>query len=244
MNKTINGFMFATLAALFNSSVGIFSVFSFKSGLSPFGVAFFKCLISLLILALFLILTGKVKDVFTYLKDKWKALAVISFFGVFVLYNFETMAYGSVNVAVVVFCLFASSTIMTFVLSAYLDKRFLSKLEIITVFLSILGLVLIFLDEQTQTQNSLGIFYAILSGFGYGIFLTLSKRFGISSSVISVFCLLLFGTVYLSFPYFINGVEVVNLSAIPYILLLAIIPTIGGFFCFCYLFWFFIFRAN
>ncbi|MBS9782488.1 MAG: EamA family transporter [Arcobacter sp.] len=231
MTKTTQGFIFATLAALFNSSVGIFSVFSFKLGLSPFGVAFFKCLFSLLILGLFLIFAKKVKDVFAYLKSKWKALAIISFFGVFTLYNFETMAYTSINVAVVVFCLFASSTMMTFALSAYLDKRFLSKIEMITVILSIIGLVLIFLDGQAQTQSNLGVFYAILSGFGYGVFLTLSKRFGINSSVITIFCLLLFGTIYLSFPYFISGVEVVNISTVPYILLLAIIPTIGGFFC-------------
>jgi len=89
------------LATLFNGTVGVFSINLFATGRSPQSVAFFKCVIALAV-------TGQVAACLAYLKRKWHWAAVCGFFGFFVLTHFETAAYTSVNVAVVVLCLFGA----------------------------------------------------------------------------------------------------------------------------------------
>ncbi len=231
INSKLSGVIFALLAALFNGTVGVLSVNIFNSGLTPEGVAFFKCLIALLIVGIILFFSNKTKYVFRYLKLKWHSIAICSFFGFFVLYHFETAAYESVNVAVVVFCLFGASTITTFSVEALLDKRFVGATEFISMALAMLGLYFIFVDGEAGLHNSLGLLFAIFSGVGYGLFIVLSKRLNIGAGLVPVFSLLLFGVIYLFFPFAFNGYSIPSLNNISYLLLLAILPTIGGFWC-------------
>ncbi len=233
MNKESKSFavLLALLAAFFNGMVGVFSVNLFASGLPPQSVAFFKCLIAFSIVGLILIFTNKVMDVIIYLKTKWYYVAVCSFFGFFVLYHFETAAYESVNVAVVVFCLFGSATITTFFVEVLIEKRFFNVSESVSITLALFGLYFIFIDNEVGFDNSEGLSFALLSGLGYGLFIVLSKKLKIGSGLITVFSLLLFAVAYLFFPFALSGYTLPSSDNLLDLSLLALLPTIGGFWC-------------
>lgn len=226
------GALFATLAAIFNATVGVISVNLFQNGLDPQTIAFLKCLIALVILLSYTLIfqRDRLKETIIH---QWKGLSMCSFFGFFCLYTFETRAYETLNVAVVVFILFSSSMIATFLLSCIYEKRMLNFKEIITIPVSLLGLALIF-SFNLEGQSVEGATYAAISGIGYGIFLVLSKRFAVGSSIATLTSLLLFGTIYLfAYWFFTSGpsslIQIKN-SLLP-LIFLAILPTIGGFYC-------------
>jgi len=221
----------ALLAAFFNGMVGVFSVNLFNSGLPPQSVAFFKCVIAFVIVGLILIFTNKVMDVLKYLKTKWFYVAICSFFGFFVLYHFETAAYESVNVAVVVFCLFGSATITTFFVEVLIEKRFFNMTESLSITLALFGLYFIFIDNEVGFESNHGLFFALISGLGYGLFIVLSKKLKIGSGLITVFSLLLFALVYLFFPFALSGYTIPSSNNLIDLALLALLPTIGGFWC-------------
>lgn len=222
----------AVLAALFNATVGVISVNLFSEGFSAESIAFLKCFIAFVILFSYMIIFNK-KIIFNKFKSKWLQIIVCAFFGFFILYTFETKAYETLNIAVVVFILFGVSTITTFILEAVLDKRSIHFSEMLSIIFSVLGLSLIFSYEFTYDAPMQGMIFAAISGAGYGLFLVLSKRFNIGSDLSTLTVLLGFGSLYLfiSLVFFQKTIPSFSLSiAIP-LLLLAILPTIGGFYC-------------
>lgn len=226
------GKLCAVLAALFNGTVGVISVNLFNSGLPPESVAFLKCFLAFVVIGFFLLFTGKIKAVVTYLQLKWYLAAVCSFFGFFILYHFETAAYSSVNVAVVVFCLFGASTVTTFLFNSIIEKRWLNTCEVVSILLAISGLFLIFLENDSIGKGSVvGLISAIISGVGYGLFLVMTKQFKIGSGLIPVFSMLLFGLLFLFIPFIQEGFILPSVKNLTYLLLLALLPTIGGFWC-------------
>lgn len=228
-NKFILGALLAVLAAILNATVGIISVSLFEIGMKPASIAFYKCLIALVILLSYTFLF-KFNELKTLAKNKCLSISICSFFGLFCLYFFETAAYRTVNVAVVVFLLFGASTITTFLLNAILEKRFLYLKELLSSLLAVVGLALIFSPNESQSNN-MGLYYAVISGIGYGVFLTLSKKFEVGSNMGTLTLLLAFGCIYLFIPFAFNGLELISIKALPIITLLAILPTIGGFYC-------------
>ncbi len=232
MNKHwLLGITFATSAALVNATVGVISVNLFNSGLRPESVALLKCLIALIILMLYIFLFKKT-EFLNKLKNKWKEILICSFFGVFLLYTFETKAYESLDVAIVVFILFGSSMITTFILDCILEKRMLNLKEILSILLSLLGLSLIF-SYNLNTHSLLGILYAVISGVGYGVFLVLSKKLEIGSCLSTLASLMMFGSLYLFIYYLFYPSEItyeqIKTTGIS-LLFLGILPTIGGFY--------------
>ena len=231
-NRKILGGFLALMAALLNGTVGVISVNLFLSGLSPESVAFYKCFAGLLIVAIILTGSGQWMDFQKYFKKKWKTVALCAFFGFFMLYNFETAAYKKVNVAVVVFCLFGASTITTFIFNAVQEKRSLYLNEICSILLSLAGLSLIFLSlGHLLASNFTGILFAILAGVGYSAFLVLSRHMELGSGMVTVFSLMLCGVIYLFVPFAITGIELPAIASIPVIVMLALFPTICGFWC-------------
>ncbi|MEI8593639.1 DMT family transporter [Photobacterium sp. Hal280] len=226
------GVILALLAAFFNGMVGILSVNLFQSGLSPEAVAFYKCVVALLIIVVLLAVTGQTATLLSYIKTKWKALSVCSFFGFFMLYFFETASYETLNVAVVVFLLFGVSTLVTFFANALFEKRNLVAQEWMSVLFAVLGLYLIFLEnESIASSDNTGFVFAVLAGVGYGLFLVLNKKLNIGGGLVPVCGLLLFGVVYLFVPFSMSGFVGVESDVWLTLLLLALLPTIGGFWC-------------
>ncbi|CDT90364.1 MULTISPECIES: DMT family transporter [Vibrio] len=226
------GVMLALLAAFFNGLVGILSVNLFQSGIPPEAVAFYKCVVAFFIIITVLIATRKFNTLLAYLKEKWKALLICSFFGFFMLYCFETAAYETLNVAVVVFLLFGVSTLVTFVANAIFEHRNLTQKEWVSILFAVLGLYLIFMEnEHTKASVDIGFIYAVLAGVGYGCFLVLNKKLNIGGGLIPVGGLLLFGLIYLFIPFSISGLVGIDAGAWLTLTLLALLPTIGGFWC-------------
>lgn len=227
------GIIFAVMAALLNATIGVISVNLFSNGLTPETVAFLKSIMAFSILLTYVLIFQR-KNFISKLSAKWLQISICAFFGFFILYTFETKAYQTLNVAVVVFILFGSSTIVTFILDAILDKRFINRKEVLSISFSLVGLALIFSYGFHGEKVIEGALFAALSGVGYGVFLVLSKRFKIGSDLTTLTLLLGFGTIYLflSFIYFKGQIPTSDLTAIIMpLLLLAVLPTIGGFYC-------------
>ena len=227
------GIIYALLAAIFNGTVGVMSVKLFQAGLSSSEVAFYKCLIGLFIVLAVIVFSGKIKHAVQFIKSKWIVGLVCAFLGFFILYHFETKAYTTTNVSTVVFVLFGSATVFSFLLSAIAEKRMLSFNELITIVLSLCGLYLIFAQggEINMALNE-GLICAIIAGLGYGGFLFLSRKLNFGAGIPQMFTLLFFGSIYLFIP-FDKAVDISSLTlwSIALLVLLAILPTIGGFWC-------------
>ncbi|ATI92485.1 DMT family transporter [Salmonella enterica] len=227
------GIIYALLAAIFNGTVGVMSVKLFQSGLSANEIAFYKCLIGLFILFIIVICTRKLRQVVHFAKSKWLAGLICAFFGFFMLYHFETKAYATTKVSIVVFVLFGSATIFSFLLSAITEKRLLSFKEIVTIILSICGLYMIFTqDGSMKIDFNEGLVSAIIAGFGYGSFLFLSRKLRFGAGIPQMLILLFFGSVCLFIPFEKNVyIHSLSMWIVTLLILLAILPTIGGFWC-------------
>jgi drug/metabolite transporter (DMT)-like permease len=230
--KPYLGYIYALLAAIFNGMIGIFSVKIMSVGLSPYAIAFYKCLIAFLIITSWLIVSKQLGHWINYIKRLWWQLLVASLFGFFVLYFFETAAYKYEKVTIVVFMLLGSAVITTFILSSVLDKKWLSLHDVMSCAFALFGLALIFGVNVGLSNNYLGIFLALIAGMGYGAFLTISPRFNIGSGLLVVNSLMLFGMLYLFIPFAHEGlVFITDTHTVILLTLLALLPTIGGFLC-------------
>lgn len=230
--KGLQGFIYALLAAIFNGMVGIFSVKIMATGLSPYAIAFYKCLISFLIITSWLIASRQVRTWLNYIKRLWWQLIIAALFGFFVMYFFETTAYKHENVPVVVFMLLGSAVITTFILSSILNRKWLQLRDVISCSVAVLGLALIFGVNMASSGNYLGILFALIAGIGYGTFLTITPKFNIGSGLLVVNSLMLFGMLYLSVPFISEGfVWVTDMNAAYLLIFLALLPSIGGFLC-------------
>lgn len=230
--KNYHGYIYALLAAVFNAMIGIFSVKLMEAGLTPYAISFYKCFISCAILTGWLTLTGQLRQWLCYMKRLWWQVPVAAFFGFFVLYFFETAAYNYEKVTIVVFMLLGSAVITTFILSSVIEKKGLRLHDSLCCTLAIGGLALIFGVNVALSETFLGILFALIAGVGYGAFLTLSPKFKIGSGFLPVNSLLLCGMLYLFIPFASEGIVLISdLNTTLLLVLLALLPTIGGFLC-------------
>lgn len=231
MSSYMYGLFYGIMAAFLNGIVGVLSVLSFENGESPYLVSFYKCLLALLILSLIVLISGKARPLADVVKSRSVVfIAICSFFGFFALFFFETIAYHYVGVASVVFALFSSSVITTFFANIFMEKKRPNKNEVLSALFAFVGL-LVFLDFKNLDYN-LGMVYAILAGVGYGLFMVFSRKFNIQATLEHLVVLLFFAAIYLSVPFvYVEGFVFPALSSMPFIILLAILPTIGGFYC-------------
>src|SRR6185437_1758833 len=225
------GYLYAVLSAMCAGTIGIFSVKAISAGLPASAIAFYRCLFAFIFITIWFVLSGQFNQWLVYLKKFYLKIAVCAFWGVFILYTFETRAYKYNSVPIVVFLLLGSAILTTFVLSAILHKHRLRVYEIISCLLAIFGLGLMFgiYNIHALKVNLIGAVLAIAAGIGYGGFLAFSHKFRIGSGLIIVNSLALFGLVYL-FPAFIHsGFILPSIDSLPFLLALVIIPTICGF---------------
>lgn len=236
MTKTIfqqyQGYFIALLASVFNGMIGILSVEIMSTGLSPYCVAFYKCFVAFIAITSYLMISGQIHAWIGYMKQMWRQILVAGFFGLFILFFFETTAYNLEKVSIVAFMLLGASVITTFVLSAILKRKWLGLNETISCSLAIGGLAMLFGFKLEFSENSIGIFLAIIAGIGYGTFLTISPRLKIGSGLAVVNSFMLFGMLFLFAPFAYEGlVFVTDMKAVLLLLFLSLLPTILGFMC-------------
>jgi drug/metabolite transporter (DMT)-like permease len=224
------GLIFALLAALWNASVGILSKNIFRYDMPPVSVAFYKCLIAFVVLSLVIVSDrAKLTQVAQLAKSSLKLLAC-SFCGIFVLYFFETKAYEYTNVSMVVFILLGSSAVTTFVFSSYLLKENKGLHQVAGLLIALLGLGVMYWTNLHQGHPQ-GIILAAIAGAGYGLFLVMVKKFNFDATLALLWWLLGFGCVFLSGPFMMSGPSLPAVTMVPSLVVLALLPTIGGFYC-------------
>lgn len=218
----MQGYIYALLAAICNSSIGVISGFGFKK-LSFYQIAFFKCFFGFLIISLLALLNKNIRGQVASLLQKRTEIALLSFFGIFLLYYFETKAFSIAPVGIVAFLVY-STGILTIILGYFLLKE-----KITCILLVMSGAALIFNNFTAASLE--GIIYALIGGVGYSIFLVLCRKFQITANIGFLWWLMGFGSLYLLIPSIltIDSISLPN-SGFEYLLALAIIPTLGGFY--------------
>lgn len=230
-NTYILGVLLALGAAILNGTVGVFSKGLFLGDLTPAAVSFYKCFIAFITLSMFVVFNNKLRRTIITLTKKIKSIALCSFLGIFILYFFETTAYNYAAVPFVVFILLGSSVLTTFIFSSLLLKEKKTKSKYLGLVLLIIGLVIMELSTGITGSLSIGVLLAVIAGIGYGLFLVLTKKFSLEGGLSLIWYFMLFGSVYLFIPFYREGIVLPDFSTYPSLIALAILPTIGGFYC-------------
>ncbi|MDC8784206.1 DMT family transporter [Roseateles koreensis] len=224
ISDSTKGILFATLAAALNGTIGVLSKFLMESGLTSASIAFFKSLIGFI--CLLIVIRGEVESTTAYLRA-----GVCAFFGIFILFYFETSAYHHELAANVVLTLMAFATISAFILSWIFIGDKPTPTRWLGLAICVIGLA-VFLGVSRPT-NLTGLIYASIAGLGYGAFSVIAKAMKLGSGLAVTRRLLLFGSIYLAFPFVSNGAISPDWSigAWTALLTLALLPSIGGFYC-------------
>lgn len=230
-NTYILGIILALSAAILNGTVGIFSKGLFQSNLTPAGVSFYKCLLAFIAISIFALCSKNLRTNIVSLKGKIKYMWLCSFLGIFVLYFFETTAYKFESVSFVVFILLGSSVLTTFIFSSILLRETKRSHQYMGLILLFIGLLVMHFSEGNLHGGSLGTIFAATAGIGYGLFLVFTKKFTLDGSLALIWYFMLFGIIYLFIPFYKEGLVLPSVSSLPSLIGLAILPTIGGFYC-------------
>lgn len=226
----MKGILYAFLAAVCNSCIGIFNNILLEQGLSSKEIAFLRCLIALIFT--FCICFGN-KNIRKTMKINLKQAikyALLAFFGISIMYIFETTAVQYIPVSLVSFLLYASG-IITIILSCIFLHESLKFEKIISIIMVFAGIGIMFITNLNIEGNLIGILCAITAGAGYSLYIFLNKKWNIESGLKTLFYIFLFGTIFLGIQLAISKTATpVHVESLPYIFLLAIIPTMGGFY--------------
>ena len=222
------GIFYALLAALSNATIGLFTNWGIDAAVSPDLIAWLRCLIAFFVVSFFV-----AKKKFRVKLSGWEFVKILScgFFGIFVLYFFETKAYHYTSVANVVFVLMGTSAVATFILGKWLLKETVSITKVISLIFVLAGLFFMVSNGEISQQNFTGDLLACTAGIGYSLFLLLTRKFNLASSLQNLWYFFLAGSIFLAGPVLIQQNFAITIKAILPILALGIIPTLGGFFC-------------
>ena len=226
----MQGLIYALLAAFCNSCIGIFSSILIDQGLKSREIAFLRCSVALLFTFTLSIFNKNIRKTLKIGKIEIIKYAVLAFFGINVMYLFETTAVQYIPVSLVSFLLYASG-IITIILSCIFLNEHLSISKFIAIIAVFLGMGIMFISNINLNGNILGIIYAIIAGAGYALYIFLTKKWSIQSGIKTLLYIFLFGTIFLGIQLKnSNSQMILKSNSFPFIILLAIVPTIGGFY--------------
>ena len=220
MSLTFKGYGEIITASILWGFAGILA--KMVVGMSAQGIIFYRVTFALLILFIFLYLSGNLHRI--KLKDKKIYLLLFSIFQVATMLTyFIAILKASVSVAVL---LLYTAPVYTIVLSQLLLKEKSTKIGWFALILSISGIFMIVdIEKIDLSLQSLGIFAGILSGISYALQIIISKYISRTYSgytqafwsfVIAMLILLPAGIVQFGAVH----------GNITYLVLLAIFPTI------------------
>jgi len=224
LSHELKGLLFATAAAALNGTIGVFSKWIAESGLPASSIAFFRSLIGFAFLLILIRRSPGTRAGF------WRT-AVCAFFGIFVLFFFETTAYRYELAANVVLVLMAMAAVSAFVLGWLFigDRPHAARWLGLVVCLGGLFLVL----GASAPGNMQGLACAAVAGIGYGAFTVLAKAMQLGGGLAVTRGLLMCGAVYLAVPFVADGAVLPPAEPAVWagLLALALLPSIGGFYC-------------
>jgi drug/metabolite transporter (DMT)-like permease len=225
------GIVFAVLAALCNATIGLFTNLGIRASLPPDTIAFYRCLVAFLAVTLVLAVRREPLVRVQFLRTNLRKILVCAFFGIFVLYYFETTSYRFTSVTNVTFLLMSTSSIVTFVLAAVFLRERGGLWKLLGLGLVLVGIFLMVLGGGLYRPNLRGDILAIIAGLGYSLFLILARQFKLGSGLQVLWCFFGVGVIFLAVPLIIAGSFHIELRDLPVVILLGVVPTLGGFFC-------------
>lgn len=226
----MKGITYALLAAFCNSCIGIFSSILMEQGLSSTEIAFMRCFVALLFTFTLCMLNVNVRRTLKIGRLEVLKYAILAFFGINIMYIFETTAIQYIPVSLVSFLLYASG-ILTIILSCIFLKEQMSITKLIAIIVVFMGIGIMFISNLDINGSLAGIVYAITAGAGYSLYIFLNKKWNMQSGMRTLLYIFLFGTFFLSIQLLIGGTVIsIRVNNIPFIILLAIVPTMGGFY--------------
>lgn len=214
------GLLFALAAALSNSSIAIISKFLIADT-QPELIAFYKSVIAAAVLWCF----TRSKQAGPH----WSVAMMCAFFGVFCPFYFETAAYQLEKASHVVFVMMASAAMTAFVWDVVGKQEKLQTGKVVGLLLCLAGMSLL-LDIGQPTQL-LGVAFAAAAGMGYGTFVAVAKIMKLGCGLVVTRSLLTAGATYLLVPAAISGFHFPTRTGLFLLLLLALLPSIIGFYC-------------
>ena len=108
-------------------------------------------------------------------------------------------------------------------------KEQMNIAKIIAIIIVFTGIGIMFISNLKMSGSLSGILYAIISGAGYSLYIFLNKKWNIKSDMKTILYIFLFGTIFLGIQLLVGGTVInINVNNIPFIILLAIVPTMGG----------------
>lgn len=232
MPRHLSGICFAVCAAALNATIGALSKLLISAGLTTSAIAFYKTAVAVIVVS-FVLLLLKHAPRWTGCRAQWWQAAVCSMLGIFMLFFFETRAYQHTDAATAVVVLMASAALSAIVLGRFFLGDCIDRNMLLGAVLAIIGMAVIFQKNLTTELNSLGVLYAGLAGLGYGAFSVCMKKMKAKGGLLFTRQLLVFGALYLAVPAINEQALSITLSVDSAIilLLLAIFPTLLGFFC-------------
>lgn len=253
IKNEVKGILFAVSAAFMNGTIGVLSKWVSASDLPAASIAFFRCLIGFLLL---LCLAARARASGAQGRASWQSVALCAFFGIAVLFFFETSAYRYALTANVVLTLMATATLSAFLLGWWMlgDRPAPSSWAGLAICL--LGLTLVLgaavpdvstpdvstpdvsapdavVSNASARGHQQGIALAAVAGVGYGAFTVLAKFLRLGGGLAVTRGLLMFGSLYLALPFAADGAmsPAPHLTLWAGLLALALLPSIGGFYC-------------
>ena len=226
----MKGMIYALLAAFCNSCIGIFSSILVEQGLASTEIAFMRCFVALMFTAAICLAKTDIRSRLKLKKGEIFKYVVLAFFGINIMYIFETTAVQYIPVSLVSFLLYASG-IITIVLSCIFLKERIDFSKIVAIIAVFIGIGIMFISNIDAGGNVIGIICAITAGTGYALYIFLNKKWSIQSGMRTLLYIFLFGTFFLGIQLAIRGEMLkISFSSVPFIFLLAIVPTMGGFY--------------
>ena len=226
----MKGIIYALLAAFCNSCIGIFSSILMEQGLSSTEIAFMRCFVALLFTFTLCMLNVRVRRKLKIGGLQVLKYVVLAFFGINIMYIFETTAIQYIPVSLVSFLLYASG-ILTIILSCIFLKEQMSIAKLIAIIVVFMGIGIMFISNLNISGSLIGIIYAIIAGAGYSLYIFLNKKWNMKSGMRTLMYIFLFGTIFLGIQLLISGTVIsIKVNNIPFIIFLAIVPTMGGFY--------------
>lgn len=171
LSERNQGYILIILSAMFYSTLGILGKYIYNTGIEMSMVTLLRFFATAVLLGLFLLISRK-EPFLTFSRP-------VFFQGIFfvatAIFFFLAVQYLSAGIATVIF--FAHPALVA-VLAVIFYHEKISTAQIIGLILALLGLFFIsgLYFEENMTLSPLGLFLAILSAVGYGIYVLLGQK--------------------------------------------------------------------
>jgi drug/metabolite transporter (DMT)-like permease len=173
----MRGTFYLILTGFFLGTIGIW-VKLIGANVSPFLLTIFRALLAGLMIFVFILLAKEMKTLETLQIKKRNLLLflIAGFFGVAIGFGFFIKSFSYVPVANAVLLVYIYPLVTALLSWVFLRER-ITKSEVMTLVLVLLGVWSIYGSELSFGSNTLGNILALLSGCGYAVFFVFIRHF-------------------------------------------------------------------